>query len=533
MKSNKIQIFDTTLRDGTQGAKISLSVEDKIKIAKRLDEFGVDYIEGGWPMSNPKDFLFFQKLPKGMLKHSKIVAFGSTMRTNGTAERDLNLNKLLEANTPAISIFGKSWLLHVEKALKANAQENLRLIFDSVQYLKNNEKEIIYDAEHFFDGFKDNPDYAIFTLAQAQKAGADVIVLCDTNGGTLTSELIQIIEVVREEIFTPLGIHAHNDSDLAVANSVAAVQTGCMQIQGTINGYGERCGNANLCSIIPNLQIKLGYKCVDDKNLKQITSLSHFVSELANLRHSHTMPFVGENAFAHKGGVHVSAVMKDSSMYEHLTPETIGNKRKVLVSDLSGRSNIIYKAGELNINLEDHVDNTHQIVQELKELEFDGYQYEAAEGSLELLIRKNGKDKTDHFSLKSFRILIEKNEMKQTRAEATIRVEVNGREEHTAAEGNGPVHALDQALRKALVQFFPEIREMYLSDYKVRVLNEKDGTAAKVRVLIESKSKDFSWGTVGVSENIIEASWQALSDSFRYFLLKKELTLKEQQTAMI
>ena len=533
IKSKKIQIFDTTLRDGTQGAKISLSVEDKIKIAKRLDEFGLDYIEGGWPMSNPKDFLFFQKLPKGMLNHSKLVAFGSTMRANGTAEQDLNLNKLLEAQTPAISIFGKSWLLHVEKALKTNPQENLRLIYDSVQYLKKNDKEVIYDAEHFFDGFKNDPDYVISTLIHAQNAGADVIVLCDTNGGTLTSELIQIIEVVREEISTPLGIHAHNDSDLAVANSVAAVKAGCVHVQGTINGYGERCGNANLCSIVPNLQLKLGYKCVDDKNLKQIKSLSLFVSELANMRHPHTMPFVGENAFAHKGGVHVSAVMKDSSMYEHLTPEVVGNKRKVLVSDLSDRSNIIYKAGELNIKLEDQGDNIPQIVQELKELEFDGYQYEAAEGSLELLIRRNGKDKTDHFSLKSFRILIEKNEMNQTRAEATIRVEVNSKEEHTAAEGNGPVHALDQAMRKALIKFFPEIREMYLSDYKVRVLNEKDGTAAKVRVLIESRSKESSWGTVGVSENIIEASWQALSDSFRYFLLKKELAFNVQKTAMI
>ncbi len=522
MKNKKIKIFDTTLRDGTQSAKISHSVEDKIRIALRLDNFGVDYIEGGWPMSNPKDFLFFKKVPASMFKNAKLVAFGSTKKPEGSADNDLNLNKLLETNTPTVSIFGKSWLLHVKKVLKIDPEENLSLIFESIQFMKKKGKEVIYDAEHFFDGFADDPEYALSTLDQAQKAGADVVVLCDTNGGTLTSDLIKTILQVKSAIFTPLGIHAHNDSELAVANTIAAVENGCVHVQGTINGYGERCGNANLCSVIPNLQLKRGFDCVPEDNLAKLTSLSFYVSDVANLSHPHTMPFVGENAFAHKGGIHVSAVMRDTVTYEHLKPEMVGNKRKVLVSDLSGRSNIIYKADELKIAIEKSSQKIPEIVQKLKNLEYDGYQFEAAEASLELLIRrKNGKFK-DHFLLKGFRILIEKNESGESRAEATIRVIVNGKEEHTAAEGNGPVHALDMAIRKALIKFFPKIGNMFLSDYKVRVLNQKDGTGAKVRVLIESRSNGISWGTVGVSDNIIEASWQALTDSFTYFLLKNE-----------
>ncbi len=520
MNGKKIEIFDTTLRDGTQGAKISLSVEDKLRIARRLDRFGISYIEGGWPMSNPKDFLFFRKAAQMRFEHAKLVAFGSTMRAGSSPGEDRNLRNLIEAETPAIAIFGKTWLLHVRKGLNITPDENLRLIRESIAYLKRHGKEVIYDAEHFFDGFKDDPAYAMTTLIAAQQAGADVIVLCDTNGGTLPSELVNILARVKPQIAVPLGIHAHNDAELAVANSIAAVENGCVHVQGTLNGYGERCGNANLCSVIPNLQLKLGYHCVPEENLAELTALSHFVSEVANLRHHHAQPFVGESAFAHKGGIHVSAVMKDPATYEHIEPEHVGNKRRVLVSDLSGRSNILYKAREMNIDLKNYGNAVPEIVEELKKLENEGYQFEAAEGSLELLIRRKSGEVRDPFRLKGFRILIEKNEGEGVRAEATIRLMVNGHEEHTAAEGNGPVHALDRALRKALIKFFPAIRRMGLSDYKVRVLNEKEATAAKVRVLIDSKDENQTWGTIGVSENIIEASWQALSDSFAYFLLK-------------
>ena len=520
MAGQKIEIFDTTLRDGTQGAKVALSLEDKLRIAQRLDEFGVDYIEGGWPMSNPKDSQFFQRIRELRLQHARIVAFGSTSRPGRLPHEDPNLVQLVKAETPAVSIFGKSWLLHVEKGLKVRPEENLELIYQSVHFLKREGREVIYDAEHFFDGFKDDPDYALATLQAAADAGADVLVLCDTNGGTLTSELAQIVRLVRNRFVQRLGIHCHNDADLAVANTLAAVQEGCSHVQGTINGYGERCGNANLCSVIPNLQLKMGYSCVPEESIRQLTSLSRFVSEIANMTPQTNMPYVGANAFAHKGGVHVSAVMREARTYEHIAPETVGNTRRVLVSDLSGRSNVIFKAREMGLGANHEPEKVAKLVQELKELENRGYQFEAAEGSLELLLRRKSGEPVDQFYLKGFRVLIEKNETGESRAEATIRLEVNGREEHTAAEGNGPVHALDNALRKALRRFFPDISRMQLSDYKVRVLNEKRGTAAKVRVLIESRSEEEAWSTIGVSENIIDASWEALSDSFAYFLLK-------------
>jgi len=523
MPKPKIKIFDTTLRDGTQAEKVSLSAEDKLNIARRLDRFGIDYIEGGWPGSNPKDLEFFKQARQTDFQHARIVAFGSTKRARNTVEADQNIQALLEAATPAISLFGKSWLLHVEKALRISAEKNLELIRDSIVYLKQKGKELIYDAEHFFDGYRDNPDYALQTLQVAQSAGADMIVLCDTNGGTLPSKLVQIIQVVKQTIDTPLGIHAHNDSDLAVANSIAAVENGCVHVQGTINGYGERCGNANLCTIIPNLQLKAGFRCVPDENLSKLTALSHYVSEIANLAHPNSMPYTGKSAFAHKGGVHVSAVMKEARSYEHIKPEQVGNKRRVLVSDLSGRSNILYKAKELNIDLEKHKERVPEIVQRLKELENLGYQYEAAEGSLELLISKIKKEYPEFFNLKGFRILVEKDESGDVRSEATIRVLVGDVMEHAAAEGNGPVNALDNALRKSLAPFFPEIDEMKLSDYKVRVLNAKAATGAKVRVLIDSSSNSDSWGTVGVSENIIEASWQALTDSILYYLMQQRV----------
>lgn len=522
MKRRDIKIFDTTLRDGTQGEKISFSVEDKLRIARRLDEFGIHYIEGGWPGSNPKDFLFFQRALKMSFNHAKIVAFGSTMRSGLTPEGDANLQALLQANTSAISIFGKSWLLHVRKALKISPEENLTLIENTVAFLKDHGKEIIYDAEHYFDGYKDDPDYALQTLCAAERGGADVLVLCDTNGGTLPHELAELILKTKQRVCTPLGIHTHNDSEMAVANTLAAVDVGCEHVQGTINGYGERCGNANLCSVIPNLQIKKRYYCVPEENLPKLTSLSHFVSEVANLTHPQNLPFVGKSAFAHKGGVHVSAVMKDVRTYEHITPEQVGNQRRVLVSDLSGRSNVFYKARELNVDLSMPPEKVQEIVQQLKDLENFGYQYEAAEGSFELFMQKMTGAWRDFFRLQGFRVLVEKNASEAPRSEVTIRLNVSGHIEHTASEGHGPVHALDKALRKALEKFYPEIQEMHLSDYKVRVLNEKDGTGARVRVLIDSYAGETTWSTIGVSENIIEASWQALMESFSYFLLQRQ-----------
>lgn len=518
-QGKKIKIFDTTLRDGTQAERVSFSADDKIKIAKRLDEFGIDYIEGGWPGSNPRDMEFFKKIKDVQFKHAKITAFGSTMRAGNSPGKDANLQALLETSTQTICIFGKSWLLHVETALKIKPEENLKLIEESVKYLKSFNKEVIYDGEHFFDGFKANSGYAIKTLQAAERGGADILVLCDTNGGTLPGELTEIIREIKKHVKLPLGIHTHNDSELAVANAIAAVQEGCVHVQGTINGFGERCGNANLCSIIPNLQLKLGYDCIPAEQLDQLTSLSHLVSELANLAHPNYAAFVGKSAFAHKGGVHVSAVMKDASTYEHIAPELVGNERRVLVSDLSGRSNVFFKADELGIDLKAHGDKVPQIVEQLKKLENNGYQFEAAEGSFKLLIQKTIGEWQNYFELEGFRIIIEKNGSSPTRSEATIRLNVNGKTEHTAAEGKGPVHALDQALRKALVKFYPEVKKMHLSDYKVRVLNESAATGAKVRVLIDSSTENETWTTVGVSENIIEASWQALMEGFSYFLM--------------
>lgn len=517
--AGKVFYFDTTLRDGTQGENVSFSADDKLRITRKLDALGIHYIEGGWPGSNPKDMEFFNQARHEVYQHAKIVAFGSTMRIGNTPQNDPNIQALLEAETPAVSIFGKSWILHVTEALGITPEENISLIRESISYLKANGREVIYDAEHFFDGYKSDASYALSTLQAAQSAGADWIVLCDTNGGTLSHEITQIVKEVSSAVRAPLGIHAHNDAEMAVSNSVSAVLAGCTQVQGTINGYGERCGNANLCSIIPNLQLKLGYDGIQTEKLSTLTSLSVFVSELANLSHSNQLPYVGKSAFAHKGGIHVSAVMKNPDTYEHIRPEDVGNGRRVLLSDLSGRSNIKFKADELNLDLERYEEHIPTIVQELKKREHEGFMYEAAEASLELLIRTITKNAADTFDLKGFRMLIEKNEGEPIRSEATIRVLVNGETEHTAAEARGPVHALDQALRKALIKFFPEIDEMQLSDYKVRVLNEKDATQAKVRVLIDSTCNGHTWGTVGVSENIIEASWQALMESFCYYLI--------------
>ncbi len=516
-----IQIFDTTLRDGTQGEKVSFSAEDKFRIAKRLDEFGIDYIEGGWPGSNPKDMAFFERAKSHYFQHAKIVAFGSTCRSGNRPEEDPNLRALIQAETPAVSLFGKTWLLHVTDALKISPEKNLKIIAGSIKYLKQHSKEIIYDAEHFFDGYKDNPEYAVKTLLAAQEAGADVLVLCDTNGGTLTHEITTIVKEVKQAVQAPLGIHSHNDSELAVANALAAVEAGAVHVQGTINGYGERCGNANLCSIIPNLQLKMGYSCIPEENMAGLSTLSKFVSELGNLIPDNKQPYVGKSAFAHKGGIHVSAVIKNEQTYEHIKPEQVGNSRRVLVSDLSGKSNVTYKSEELGFEFDKSSEQSSEIVQELKKLENEGYQFEAAEASFELLVKQFTNSAPDFFKLEGFRVIMERNGSGESRSEATIKVRVNDQIELSAAEGNGPVHALDAALRRALCEFYPEISSMQLQDYKVRVLNEKDGTGAKVRVLIDSAKDGSSWGTVGVSENIIDASWKALSEGIIYFLMNQ------------
>jgi 2-isopropylmalate synthase len=525
--SKTIRIFDTTLRDGTQGEKVSFSAEDKFRIAKKLDEFGIHYIEGGWPGSNPKDMAFFGKAKKHTFKNAKVVAFGSTCRAGNKPEEDPNLKAMIEAGTPAVSMFGKTWLLHVTEALGITPEQNLEMISGSVAHLKKMGKELIYDAEHFFDGYKCDPAYAIKTLLAAESAGADVLVLCDTNGGTLPHEVSRIVAEVKEKVHTPLGIHTHNDCELAVANSIAAVEAGAVHVQGTVNGYGERCGNANLCSVIPNLQLKMNYSCIQAESMPQLTTLSKFVSELGNLTPDNKQPFVGKSAFAHKGGVHVSAVMKNAETYEHIEPEAVGNTRRVLVSDLSGKSNVSYKSEELGFQFDKKSPESTKIVQKLKSLENEGYQFEAAEASFELLVKQVTEAAPEFFKLEGFRVIMERNGSGESRSEATIKVRVNDQVELSAAEGNGPVHALDAAIRRALCEFYPEIQSMKLQDYKVRVLNEKDGTGAKVRVLIDSAKEGRSWGTVGVSENIIDASWQALSEGITYYLMNENSKPKQ------
>jgi 2-isopropylmalate synthase len=517
----KILIYDTTLRDGSQGENISFSVEDKLLIAKKLDDLGMDYIEGGWPGSNSKDGAFFQQAQKLKLKHAKLAAFGSTHHPHHAAAHDRNLLALIEANTPVVTIFGKSWDLHVKVALGVSLEQNLDLVRDSVAFLKSKGKEVIYDAEHFFDGFKADPAYALSTLKAAEEAGADIIVLCDTNGGTLTTDIGSRFEAASKAVKTPLGIHTHNDCEMAVANSVAAVQLGAVQVQGTMNGYGERCGNANLCSVIPNLELKLGMHTIGKKNLQLLAEASHYVSELANLHPRQDLPYVGKSAFAHKGGIHVSAVMKATAAYEHIDPAAVGNERRVLVSELSGKSNVIYKAVERGLRIDKSSPDAKVVVEKLKEMEHDGYQFEGAEGSFELLFDRLVHRAKEFFELDGFRLITEKKGAGESCSEAVIKLRVDGKEEHTAAEGVGPVSALDRALRKSLTTFFPCIRDIRLTDYKVRVLNPKGATDAKVRVLIESSDGHDTWGTVGVSENLIEASWQALVDSITY-KLKKE-----------
>jgi len=517
----KIELYDTTLRDGAQSEGISFSLEDKLKIIKKLDEFGINFIEAGWPGSNPKDIKLFQEVKKLRLKQAHLVAFGSTRHAKSKVDEDLNVKALIDTECEYLTIFGKSWDFHVVKTLRITLEENLRLIRDSISYLVSKKRKVIYDAEHFIDAFKSKADYALETLKVAKEAGCITLVLCDTNGGTMPFELEEIVKVVRSKLSMPLGIHSHNDSEMAVANTISAVRSGCIQVQGTINGYGERCGNANLCSVIPNLKLKLGIDWINDDQLQKLTELSRFVTEVANVSPFIHQPYVGISAFAHKGGVHVDAINKCTETYEHINPEVVGNHRRLLISELAGKSTVLKKALELNIKLDKDGPEVANILKVLKKMEDEGYQFEGADASFELLMRKKVGLCGNFFELKGFRVIIEKRDGKLV-SEATVKLEVEGEEEYTVAEGDGPVNALDNALRKALEEFYPIVKGIHLTDYKVRVLNTKEGTAAKVRVLIESSNLQDTWETVGVSENIIEASYKALADSLEYVLSKKE-----------
>jgi 2-isopropylmalate synthase len=506
----EVALFDTTLRDGTQMEGVSLSVGDKLKIARLLDDFGVHYIEGGWPASNPKDSEFFRSAAGLGFKRAKLTAFGSTRKARSRAEDDPNLKALVDAVTPTVSIFGKSWILHVTDVLRTTPEENLCMIADSVSFLKSNGREVIYDAEHFFDGYRADPEYALKTLEAAAGAGADWIALCDTNGGSLPSWITTVVANVRERVATPLGIHTHNDGGLAVANSLAAVEAGCRQVQGTINGYGERCGNANLIPIIPALQLKLGFTCVDPERLERLTELSRVVSEIANMRPDPHAAYVGVSAFAHKGGVHVAAVERVAESYEHIQPEAVGNHRHVVVSELAGRGNVRILASELGI---DTRGDERALVARVKELENEGYQFEAASGSFELLVRRNDPAYAAPFDILDVVVLSEQRRGHEMYVEATIKLRLDGEVQHVVAEGDGPVHALDGAMRKALRHRYPSVNEMHLTDYKVRILDPERAAAARTRVLLEATHGDEQWTTIGVSDNIIEASWRALAES--------------------
>jgi 2-isopropylmalate synthase len=550
--SPQLWLYDTTLRDGTQREGLSVSIEDKLRIARRLDQLGIPFIEGGWPGANPKDVQFFWQLQEDPLKQAEIVAFCSTRRPNANAADEPMLQAILAAGTRWVTVFGKSWDLHVTTGLKTTLDENLAMIHDTIAYLRSQGRRIVYDAEHWFDGYKHNPSYALLTLEAAIASGAEWLVLCDTNGGTLPHEVSQIVQhVVKatgkaagsreqgagEKDFSPMpnasfpmphapcpmpqiGIHTHNDSDMAVANALAAVMAGATMVQGTINGYGERCGNANLCSLIPNLQLKLGHSCIPEDQLTQLAETSHFVSEVVNLAPDEHAPFVGRSAFAHKGGIHVSAVERNPLTYEHIQPEQVGNRRRIVISEQSGLSNVLAKARTFGIELEQHKSEARQLLQCMKELESQGYQFEAAEASFALLMYEALGDRQQFFEIKGFQVHCDLIEGKEaTNALATIKVTVNGKHILEAAEGNGPVAALDAALRKALVNFYPHIAAFELTDYKVRILNGHTGTAAKTRVLVESGNGQQRWTTIGVSTNILEASYQAVVEGLEYGLL--------------
>jgi 2-isopropylmalate synthase len=525
MKS--IRLYDTTLRDGTQGEKISFTAQDKLKVARKLDDMGIHYIEGGWPGASAKDFDFFQLAAKETFQHARIAAFCATHKHGSTPEDDRQLNVVLESGAPVGTIVGKTWDLHVTKILGIPLEANLEMIENSVAYLKKNGLEVHYDAEHFFDGYKENPEYAARTIRAAVAGGADAICLCDTNGGALPHEIEEITTAIREVIDSctdrpiHIGIHTHNDSNLAVANSIVAIRAGATIVQGTINGYGERCGNADLTSIIPILQLKMGYACISEENLAKLQKVSLYVSETANMTPVNSRPFVGKSAFTHKGGLHVDAIMKEPRSYEHITPELVGNRRRVLISDMAGKGNIRYKARELGFPVDENGYDYAEIVNTVKRLEQEGYQYDVADGSLRILMEKLTDQFQPCFELESFRVTVEKEKDRPCRSHAMIKINVEGIEEITAAEGHGPVSALDNSLRKALNNVYRNVLDpVHLVDFKVRVLDGRDGTGAKVRVLIESRDEETIWSTIGVSEDIIEASWQALADSFQYKLAR-------------
>ena len=522
-----VQLYDTTLRDGAQQEGISFSVEDKLKICQKLDALGIDFIEGGWPGSNPKDTEFFAKARNLRLAHSTLAAFGSTRRSDSHVEEDLNLRALLEAKTELVTVVGKAWDKQVTRVLETTLEENLSMITDSISYLRTKKLRVCFDAEHFFDGYRGNPEYALKVVSAAVKAGAGCVVLCDTNGGSLPQQIAQAVKAVKKASPVALGIHAHNDAELAVANTLAAVEAGVAQIHGTINGYGERCGNANLCSIVPTLKLKMGIDCVDDEQLARLSEVSRYVSELANMPHYDRLPYVGDDAFTHKGGVHVSGLIKWRDSYQHINPNLVGNSPRVVVSELAGKGSIVFKAKEraLPVPRGKAID---EVLEQIKLLEKQGFQYDVAEASFDLLLRRVQPDYRPPFELVDFMVVVEKRRRPPTRgnqeeplSEATIKVKVDDKVVHTAAEGDGPVDALDKALRKALLQFYPDLTAVKLIDYKVRILEETVGTASRVRVLIESSDGRENWRTVGCSTNIIEASWLALADSMEYWLVKQ------------
>jgi len=523
MKKKSICLYDTTLRDGAQGEGVSFSAVGKLKLAKRLDEFGIDFIESGYPASNQKDMDFFKAIGKERLSHARIVAFGSTRRAGARVRSDRSVGALIKANTAVVTIVGKAWKLHVRDVLRTSLKENLAMVSDTVSYMKERGKDVFFDAEHFFDGYKDDPDFAMSVVNTAIASGADAIVLCDTNGGSLPFDVFRITSKVLECVTVPLGIHAHDDMGLAVANTLEAVRAGAMHVQGTMNGFGERCGNANLCSIVPALELKMGFSCVRKGQLANLRELSLLADDLVNLRPNPKAPYVGQSAFSHKGGLHVNAVRKNPRTFEHLRPELVGNERRVLISELSGGSSILLKAIELGVGRKPSAEGAREILGVLKDLENRGYAFEAADASFRILIQKVLKEHKPFFDLEGFRVIVEKRGKDEPcLSEATIKVRVDSEVEQTVAEGDGPVNALDKALRKALIRFYPDIAGVFLTDFRVRILDPEETTAATTRVLIESSDGQDSWGTVGVSENIIEASWEALVDSVEYKLFREE-----------
>ncbi|MCU0787131.1 MAG: citramalate synthase [Verrucomicrobia bacterium] len=520
LKRPQIEIYDTTLRDGSQGEGINFSVKDKIRIAEKLDAFGVHYIEGGWPGSNPKDIEFFEQARRLKLKNARLAAFGSTRKKGTPVEHDPQVQLLIDADTPVVTIYGKTSMLHVREVLRCSPDENLGMIADTVRYLKDHGKFVVYDAEHCFDGYKLDPEYAIATWQAAEQAGADLVVLCDTNGGCLPEEVTAITEAAVGNLTSRVGIHSHDDIGVGVANALASIRAGAVHVQGTINGYGERTGNCNLTSVIPCLALKMHKSCVPRTSLRKLRELSQFVDEIANLRHSPRLPWVGSAAFAHKGGTHVNAVTKLASSYEHIDPALVGNTRNVLISDLAGRSNILLKAKDLGFNLKSDTPELKTLLAEIKKLEHEGYEFEAAEGSLALLLKKTLAHRELPFLVDSYHVSMRRDAGTSV-CQAVVKVRVGDDIEHTVADGDGPVNALDGALRAALVRFFPALNKVRLTDYKVRIVDTAVGTAATTRVLIQSTDGAREWGTVGVNENIIEASLQALVDSMEYALMRK------------